>query len=156
MLWVLFTLVDSAEVVYSRYVKRLTRFERAGLWDDYRVVGRLFGLEDSEMPADLDELAAYKHQMLHGDRLHVSDWARDRAREIVLEPPVPLAIKPLLETANFITDRPAPRPHPASKRAPPLPPIGLRRAIVDVGSEYVKRVLLPVVPQRLRLIPQVR
>ena len=152
----LFTLVDSAEVVYSRYVKRLTRSERVRLWDDYRVVGRLFGLDDSEMPADLDELALYRRQMLQGDRLHVSDWARERAREIVFEPPVPLAVKPLVETANFITIALLPDRIREQYGFATVPPIGLRRALVGVGSEYVKRVLLPVVPPRLRLIPQVR
>lgn len=156
LLWVLFTLVDSAEVVYSRYVRELTRSERARLWADYRVVGGLFGLEDSEMPADLDELAVYRRQMLQGDRLHISDWARERAREIVLAPPVPLAVKPLLETANFITIALLPDRIREEYGFAPVPPIGLRRALVGVGSEYVKRFVLPVVPARLRLIPQVR
>lgn len=156
LLWVLFTLVDSAEVVYSRYVRRLTRSERAGLWAEYRVVGGLFGLEDSQMPADLDQLAVYRRRMLQGDRLHVSEWARERALEIVFEPPVPLAVKPLLETANFITIALLPDRIREQYGFAPIPPIGVRRALVDIGSEYVKRIVLPVTPQRLRLIPQVR
>jgi uncharacterized protein (DUF2236 family) len=156
LLWVLFTLVDSAELVFSRYVRKLSHSERAGLWADYRIVGRLFGLAESEMPADLDELAAYRREMLEGDRLHVSEWARDRAREIVLEPPVPLAVRPLLETANFITIALLPDRIREQYGFAPLPPIGMRRALVGAGSEYIKRVVLPVIPQRLRLIPQVR
>ena len=157
LLWVLFTLVDSAELVYTRYVRKLAPgSERAALWADYRVVGRLFGLAEDEMPAGLGELEDYRREMLEGDRLHVSDWARDRAREIVLEPPVPLAVRPLLETANFITIALLPDRIRKQYGFAPLPPIGMRRALVGAGSEYVKRVLLPVIPQRLRLIPQVR
>src|ERR1700689_1042403 len=84
LLWVLFTLVDSALVVYRRYVHSLTREQEAAFWEDYRVVGRLFGLKDADMPADLDELDAYRARMLEGDELLVTDWARRRARQIVL------------------------------------------------------------------------
>src|SRR3954470_13618138 len=52
LLWVLATLVDSALVVYDRYVATLTDAERDAYWQDYRVVGSLFGLADGEMPAD--------------------------------------------------------------------------------------------------------
>lgn len=79
LLWVLFTLVNSTELVYRRYVAELDRDERERLWADYRVVGRLFGLADTDMPASLDELEEYRRGMLDGDRLHVSDWARRRA-----------------------------------------------------------------------------
>src|SRR3954468_13850148 len=90
LLWVLFSLVDSALVVYQRYVRTLSRDEQAAYWEDYKVVGRLFGLRKRDMPDTLDDLNAYRHEMLEGDVLHVTDWARKRARQIVLEPPVPI------------------------------------------------------------------
>ncbi len=40
LLWVLASLVDSALVVYERYVASLSHDERDGYWQDYRVVGR--------------------------------------------------------------------------------------------------------------------
>ena len=46
LLWILAALADSAAVVYQRYVRSLTRDEREALWQDYRVVGRQFGLRD--------------------------------------------------------------------------------------------------------------
>src|SRR3954469_25181727 len=88
LLWVLFTLVDSALVVYRKYVRSLSRAQEAAYWEDYKVVGRLFGLREGDMPATLDDLDAYRREMLEGERLFVTDWARRRAREIVLEPPV--------------------------------------------------------------------
>ena len=90
LLWVLFTLVDSAVVVYRAYVGALSREEEAAYWEDYRVVGRLFGLRASDMPRTLADLDDYRRSMLDGDGLHVTDWARERARAIVLEPPVAL------------------------------------------------------------------
>ncbi|MEA2170188.1 MAG: hypothetical protein QOF76_3488, partial [Solirubrobacteraceae bacterium] len=103
LLWVLFTLVDSALVVYQLYVEKLADEEQAAYWDDYKQVGRLFGLRDRDMPDTLGDLREYKREMLEGDALHVSEWARRRAREIVLEPPIPWLARPLLETVNFIT-----------------------------------------------------
>ena len=93
LLWVLFTLVDSALVVYRRYVGPLTEAEEAAYWEDFKVVGGLFGLREGDMPATVADLEAYRRRMLDGEELFVSDWARDRAREIVLEPPVPWRIR---------------------------------------------------------------
>ena len=62
--------------------------------------------------------------------LHVSDWARERARAIVLDPPVPLYARPLLETANFITITLLPDRIRREYGFSPLPPVFVRRALV--------------------------
>ncbi|HTE60038.1 MAG TPA: oxygenase MpaB family protein, partial [Solirubrobacteraceae bacterium] len=54
LMWILFSLVDSAVVVYGKYVRSISREEEAALWQDYRVIGRLFGLSDLDMPGTLD------------------------------------------------------------------------------------------------------
>jgi uncharacterized protein (DUF2236 family) len=156
LLWVLFTLVDSATVVYDKYVRGLSDADRAALWADYRVVGRLFGLRDADMPETLDELDSYRREMLEGDRLHVSDWARRRARQIVLEPPIPWSARPVLETVNFITIGLLPDPIRAQYGFLPLPPPLVRKALVAGGAAYVKRAVLPLLPGRLRLVPAAR
>src|SRR5918992_1541065 len=152
LLWVLFTLVDSGTAVYRKYVGALSDAERAALWDDYRVVGRLFGLRDRDMPAGLAELDAYGSEMLDGDRLYVSDWARERARAIVLAPPVPLAARPLLEVANFVTIALLPDRIREQYGFSRLPPPLVRKALVAGGAEYVKRAVVPLLPDRVRLI----
>jgi uncharacterized protein (DUF2236 family) len=156
LLWVLFTLVDSGLVVYQLYVRGLSQAEQAGYWEDYKQVGRLFGLRDREMPDTLEDLREYKRAMLSGDVIHVSDWARKRAREIVLEPPVPWLARPLLETVNFITIALLPDRIRREYGFSPLPPAMLRRAMVAGGAEYVKRAVIPLLPDRLRLVPSAR
>lgn len=156
LLWVLFTLVDSGLVVYGLYVDRLSDAEQAAYWEDYKVVGRLFGLRDRDMPDTLADLREYKREMLAGDALHVSDWARRRAREIVLEPPIPWLARPLLETVNFITVALLPDRIRREYGFSPLPPAPLRRALVAGGAEYVKRAVIPFMPERLRLVPAAR
>jgi uncharacterized protein (DUF2236 family) len=153
LMWVLFTLVDSGLVVYRTYVGGLTREEEAAYWKDYRTVGRLFGLRASEMPRTLADLDDYRRSMLEGDTLVVTDWARERARAIVLEPPVPLAARPLVETANFVTIALLPDPIREQYGFSPLPPAFVRKAMVRAGGEYVKRAVLPLLPERVRLAP---
>ena len=153
LLWVLFTLVDSSLVVYRAYVGTLSHEDEAALWKDYRVVGRLFGLKASEMPRTLADLDDYRRSMLDGDTLYVTDWARERARAIVMEPPVPVAARPLVETANFVTIALLPDPIRAMYGFSALPPLFVRKALVRAGAEYVKRGVLPFLPQRVRLTP---
>jgi uncharacterized protein (DUF2236 family) len=156
LLWVLFTLVDSGLVVYQLYVDKLADAEQAAYWEDYKQVGRLFGLRDRDMPGTLADLRDYKSEMLSGETLHVSDWARRRAREIVLEPPVPWLARPLLETVNFITIALLPDRIRREYGFSPLPPGAVRRALVAGGAEYVKRAVIPLLPDRLRLVPAAR
>jgi uncharacterized protein (DUF2236 family) len=156
LLWVLYTLVDSALVVYGKYVGGLSRAAQAGFWDDYRVVGRLFGLRAPDMPSTLADLEEYGREMLAGPELHVNDWARTRAREIVLEPPVPLAMRPVVEAVNFITIALLPERIRREYRFRALPPAWARRAIVSGGAEYVKHAVIPLLPERLRFVPAAR
>ena len=153
LLWVLFTLVDSSLVVYRAYVGALSADEEVALWKDYRLVGRLFGLRPSDMPRTLTDLDDYRRSMLDGDILHVTDWARERARAIVLEPPVPLSARPLVETVNFVTIALLPDRIREQYGFSPLPPVLVRKALVRAGAEYIKRGVLPFMPQRLRLRP---
>jgi uncharacterized protein (DUF2236 family) len=86
----------------------------------------------------------------------VTDWARERARAIVLDPPVPWMAQPLLETVNFITIALLPDRIRSQYGFAPLPPAMVRKALVKAGGEYVKRAVVPFLPDRLRLVPAAR
>jgi uncharacterized protein (DUF2236 family) len=153
LLWILACLVDSALVVYGKYVRSLSRAERDGYWQDYRQVGRLFGLRDAEMPATIEGFDAYMAGMLAGDDLHVTPAARELAVQIVLKPPVPLAVRPLLELSNQITVGLLPAD---IRRQYGLSWDPARAVALHGGAEYVKRVLVPLLPDRVRLVPSAR
>jgi uncharacterized protein (DUF2236 family) len=156
LMWVLFTLVDSGLVVYERFVGSLSRRQREAYWIDYRIVGGLFGLEPEQMPANLDELDDYRRLTYAGDRLHVSDWARTKAIEIVFRPPAPIQMRPLVEVVNQITIELLPEPIRAGYGFSPIPPGPLRGLTVNATAEYLKRVVLPLLPPSLRQIPAAR
>lgn len=154
LMWVLFSLVDSGIVVYERFVASMSRAEKERYWADFRIVGNLFGLADSDMPADLDELDQYRHDMYSGGELFVTEWAREQAIEIVFHPPVPNRFRPLVEAVNFITVALLPSPIREQYDFSSLPPAPVRSLAVGAYAEYMKRAVLPFVPSRLRRLPQ--
>jgi uncharacterized protein (DUF2236 family) len=153
LLWVLASIVDSALVVYERYVASLSRVERDAYWRDYRVIGGLFGLDDHEMPATIDDFDAYMHDMLTGGDLYVTESARELAVQIVMRPPVPLHRRPVLELVNFITVGLLPA---QLRRQYGLSWDPLRALMLRGGAEYAKRVLVPLTPERVRLVSRAR
>ena len=153
LLWILATLVDSALLVYGKYIRRLSRDEREQYWQEYKVIGRLFGLTDDQMPATIEDFDAYMAAMVESDDLYVSDEARELAIEIVLKPPVSLVAKPLVELANFITVGLLPR------RIRDLYDFGwdpARGIALHAGAEYTRRLLVPFLPRFLRYVPNAR
>ena len=153
LLWVLATLVDSALVVYERYVGSLSTAERDAYWQDYRVIGGLFGLQDGEMPVGIRDFDDYMRDMLEGPDLHVTSAARELAVQIVLRPPVPLARRPVLELVNFMTVGLLPA---RLRRQYGLSWDPLRALVLRGGAEYAKRLVVPLAPGRLRFVASAR
>ncbi len=153
LLWVLASLVDSSLVVYDRYVARLGRDERDAYWQEYKQVGRLFALRDRDLPGTIEDFDAYLRGMLDGPDLHVGDYAREQAIDIVMRPPVPLAARGLLELVNQTTIGLLP---PRVRRLYGFGWDPARGLAHGVGAEYTRRVLLPVLPSVLRHVPSSR
>jgi uncharacterized protein (DUF2236 family) len=153
LLWILGALAESAMLVYSKYARTLSRDEKDELWRDYRVVGRLFGLRERDMPQDATAFEAYMAERYASPELIVTPQARALAIDIVLRPPVPLHLRPVLELANQITVGLLParvREQYGFSWDP------LRAAALHGGAEYVKRVVVPVLPERVRMLPLAR
>ncbi|HEY6760964.1 MAG TPA: oxygenase MpaB family protein [Baekduia sp.] len=150
LLWIVACLVDSAVLVYERYVTRLDPDERDAYWRDYRVVGRLFGLRDADMPGTWADFNTYMKSVLGSGDLHVTPTARAVGIEVVLRPPVPLKVRPLVELANFITVGLLPG---AVRRGYGFSWDPARAIVLRGGAEYAKRVLVPLMPRGWRYVP---
>ena len=148
LLWILAAIVDSSLLVYGKYVRRLSRDEREAYWQDYKLIGRQFGLADDEMPDTIEDFDAYMAGMLDSGDLHITPQARELAIEIVMRPPVPLRVRPLLELANQITVGLLPG---EIRRGYGLSWDPARSVALHGGAEYVRRVVVPLLPERLRL-----
>ncbi len=153
LLWILASMADSAALVYAKYVRDLDDDERDALWADYRVVGRLFGLSDADMPADWHAFRDYVGTMLASGDLVVTEPARKLATDIVLHPPAPVVARPLVELVKQITVGLLPRD---LRRQYGLRWDPLRGVALEGGAAYAKRLMLPFMPSRLRLIGQAR
>jgi uncharacterized protein (DUF2236 family) len=138
------------------YVDGLTRLQRIALWEDYKVVGALFGLRPGQMPDTLAELEDYGREMLGGERLCVGEWARRRARQIVLDPPVPARSRPLVETVNFITIALLPDEIRRQYGFSALVPSFARKAVVHGGALAIRRGVVPLLPATVRRVPSAR
>lgn len=153
LFWILASLVDSALLVYERCVATLSAAQREQYWQDYKVIGRCFGIPLKAMPRTVDDFDAYMERMLASDELHVTPTARDLGRQIVLNPPAPLLARPLVELANQVTVGWLP-PRVRSMYRLSWDPA---RAVALRGSaEYAKRVLVPLLPDAVRLVPSAR
>src|SRR5918997_557680 len=153
LLWILGALAESAMLVYRKYVRSLSADEEQALWLDYRVVGRLFGLKQRDMPKDIDGFEAYMAERYASPELVVTPQARDLAIDIVLRPPVPLHLKPVLELVNQVTVGLLPAP---VRRQYGFTWDPVRAIALHGGAEYLKRVVVPVLPDRMRMLPLAR
>jgi uncharacterized protein (DUF2236 family) len=150
LLWVLATLVDSALVVYSKYVRPLTRAERATYWREFKAVGNLFGLADADMPDTLADFESYMDEMVNGELLYVTPLARELAIEVVLRPPAPMWARGLVEAVNQTTIGLLPEP---IRRQYGFSWDPARAIALHGGAEYLRRLVVPLLPQRLRYLP---
>ena len=154
LLWILACLVDSALVVYQKYVRTLTRDERDAYWRDYRQVGRLFGLRDADMPGHDRGL-----RRLHGRDARRAATCTSRPRRAswrcrsCSSRRCRCTARPLLELANQITVGLLPG---AIRRQYGLRWDPARALALHGGAEYVKRVVVPLLPERLRLVSSAR
>jgi uncharacterized protein (DUF2236 family) len=153
LLWILGALAESAMLVYDKYARTLSRDEKDELWRDYRVVGRLFGLRERGMPKDAAAFEAYMAERYASPELVVTPQARELAVGIVLRPPVPLHLRPVLELVNQITVGLLP-PRVREQYGFSWDPV--RAVALHGGAEYVKRVVVPVLPERMRMLPLAR
>jgi len=150
LLWTLAPLFESAERIYRLYVGDLDRDARDALWQDYRRVGVMFGLAETEMPDTIEAFDAYYEGMLGGGDLWVTDRARELGRAVVFHPPAPAHMRWLVETVNFVIAGSLPA---GIRRGYALSWDPLREGLRRGGAQYTRRVLLPLLPAALRNTP---
>jgi uncharacterized protein (DUF2236 family) len=81
--WVWATLVDSAEVAYSRWVGPLSESDGEAYYADMVAFARFVGIPAELLPVDRPAFAAYLEAMLAGDLLGAGDQGRRLARDIL-------------------------------------------------------------------------
>ena len=149
LLWVHATLVDTALLVYERFVAPLSPPARRRFYDESKVAARLFGIPDELIPPRLTDFRAYMRGMLRDDTLAVGPASRDIAASI-LQPPVALALRPAFRLVNFFTVALLP---PVLRKRYDLAWGRASEAALDAVTQATLR-LLPLLPSRLRTLPR--
>lgn len=110
LLWILACLADSAQAVYERFVRRMTREEREAFWSDYLLLGELFGLDRAHAPATYAAFRGYMAERLASEDLHLTGEARELGRTVAFDLPLPLRRQPALLAINHAVAGLLPRP----------------------------------------------
>ncbi len=106
MRWVWATLVDTAWVVYERFVGPLDVDALRSFYGDQRALARVLGVPGEILPARWADFRSYFDSMLESDELTVTATAREIA-EVVLNPPGAASSGPLVRmvTAALLPER---------------------------------------------------
>jgi uncharacterized protein (DUF2236 family) len=101
MLWILACLADSALAMHKWFVGPLSRSQLDRYWDDYLLVGELFGLERADAPVTYSEFRRWFRARLDSGDLHVTDEARKLGKEVAFALPLPARRRPALPAINL-------------------------------------------------------
>lgn len=102
LLWILACLADSALSVYKTFVGRLSDAEFEQFWQEYLIVGELFGLPREHAPVDYQGFRDYMKQRLQSGELFVTPLAKRLGLRIALLVPAPapaLLVLPAVDMA---------------------------------------------------------
>jgi uncharacterized protein (DUF2236 family) len=130
-------------------VRPLRPGEEAGYYEEMKVAARLFGTPDEVMPATLGDFRAYMREMLDGPTISAGETACEIAAA-VMHPPLPLPLRPAMEVANLITAGLMP---PRLRREYGLAWDPVRAGVVAASRLGSRRMLMPLLPDRLRTVP---
>jgi uncharacterized protein (DUF2236 family) len=152
LLWVHATLVDSALLVHSEWIGKLSAADEEAYYEDAKTLALLFGTPPEVIPPALADFRGYMEAMLESDEICVTGTAREIA-QTVLHPPLPLPLRPALEAVNLVTASLMP---PRLRRDYGLSWDPARAAVAAGSRQWVKRLAMPLLPDRLRRVPDAR
>lgn len=150
LLWVHATLVDTAMLAYDCFVAPMEERAKTIYYDDSRELARLFGIDESIIPAGLTEFERYMSGMLSGGMIGVGPVAKRLGRDVLY--PRPWIFKAAGPLFRFVTAALLPEKLREG--------YGLtwneRRAKIFSRLSAVARATLPWMPARIRVVPNAR
>lgn len=151
LFWVHATLVDTALMVYERYVTPLSARQRTRYYEESKISARLMGIPEQLVPPRLADFLKYMSDMIRSPVLAVGPASLEIAAA-VLRPPLPSIMQPAFWLSAAVTTDLLP---PALRRRYGLAAKRPQRAVA-VSLERITRTLLPFLPNVVRLMPHAR
>ena len=150
LVWVWATLVDSALLVYSRYVAQLPVADVWRYYEEQKRFAHACGVPEGACPPTYPDLNAYLQRMI-AEELEVTDAAREVA-DAVLHPSVPWPLLPAFMPNNLVTVGLLPAPLREAYGYTWGPQ---RERLLSASTAAVRR-LLPTLPGAVREFPAAR
>ncbi|MDQ8043293.1 MAG: oxygenase MpaB family protein [Solirubrobacteraceae bacterium] len=151
LLWILAAFIDSSYRAFEKYVRPLSPVEREELWQEWRRVGDIFGLGPFDMPSSHEIFEHYIEGMLGSGQLVVTPEARDLARKVILNPPLPTWLLAAKELVNQMTVDSLP---PDLRRQFEFTPVPGRGVALSLFATWVRWVGNPIAPRVVREVPE--
>jgi uncharacterized protein (DUF2236 family) len=150
LMWVHATLIDSAIVAYDLFVKPLSLAEKARYYEESKKLAELFDIPNAIVPRSLDEFSAYFDEMIQGNTIAVGPAARSLAHDIVY--PTPWILRPAAPLFRVVTAGLLP------ERLRSAYGLKWNRRTEKIFWLFARafRLLLPLVPAPLRIVPNAR
>jgi uncharacterized protein (DUF2236 family) len=151
MLWVHATLVDTAMSLHERFLFPLGPDQGERYYQEAILLGEAYGIPRDRQPVDLAAFQSYVRMMVDDLAGGMTEASRQLATS-VLNPPLPVALSPLMAVARALTAGLLPA---VLRESYGLPWTRCRQATLD-GVARAARATLPRVPSRLRRVPTAR
>jgi uncharacterized protein (DUF2236 family) len=152
LLWVHATLIDTALLVYRSWVRPLDELEERAYYEEMKTMAELFGTPADVIPPTLEDFRAYMRRQLASEQIVVTEPARMIARH-VLHPPLPLVLRPMMETIGLVTTSLLP------ERLREEYGFGWGRAhgaVVAASRTWVRTIAMPLLPDFMRAVSAAR
>ena len=146
LLWILACLADSALSIHRWFVGPLSRSQSDRFWDDYLLVGELFGLRREDAPGSYREFRDWFRDRLASGDLFVTDDAREIGRHVAFALPLPAHRRPALPAINLAVAGTLPRSVRRMYELPWNPAYDAAFRSLALGA----RLSRPIVPAALR------
>jgi uncharacterized protein (DUF2236 family) len=137
-------------VAYDLFVRPLSAEEKSRYYEDSKTLANLFEIPKTVLPESLSEFSAYFDEMLSGNTLAVGPAARSLAHDIVY--PRPLILRPAAPLFRVVTAGLLPE---RLRIAYGLKWNQRRRTVFWLFAHAV-RLLLPLLPGSIRIVPNAR
>lgn len=152
LFWVHATLVDTSLLVFKRYVRELSVEEEETYYQESKTIARLHRIPGSMIPRRARNFRDYMDRMLDSGPISVGDTARELAGHILgpAVPPIPALAAAII---GFISVGLLPgklREDFGLNWGP------ARQCLLDASGFTSRRVVLPLLPEELRIAPAAR
>ena len=135
------------------YVGPLSTDEIEGFWQDHRRLIEFIGVPEREIPPTYGDFRAYWRTMIDSDVICVTPEAMELARVTIRRPPLPAVVRPAWEAVNFVSAGFLPAKLREGYGFTWTP---AHRVLLAGSAQYVRRVIVPLLPDLARALPAAR